>query len=75
MKFLFLNILLFLVLASNAQDIKRTAIWYFGRNAGLDFNTNPPTPLLDGAMNTVEGCATISDINGNLLFYTNGEKI
>ena len=22
-------------------------IWYFGVNAGLNFNSNPPTPLLD----------------------------
>lgn len=23
-------------------------IWYFGNNAGLDFNTSPPTPLTSG---------------------------
>jgi gliding motility-associated-like protein len=53
-------------------------IWYFGRNAGLDFNTNPPTPLnnLDvGTLFSSEGCSTISDSNGNLLFLTNGEKV
>ena len=52
-------------------------IWYFGVNAGLDFNTNPPTPLLDlpTGIFSSEGCSTISDSNGNLLFYTNGEKV
>lgn len=58
-----------------AQDIKRTAVWYFGQNAGIDFNTIPPTPLTNSAMDTEEGCATICDTSGNLLFYTNGEKI
>ena len=53
-------------------------IWYFGGNAGLNFNNNPPTPLLDlpnGDMFSSEGCSTISDSDGNLLFYTNGEKV
>ena len=49
-----------------------TNIWYFGENAGLDFNSDTPVPLLDGALNTVEGCATIADTLGNLLFYTDG---
>jgi len=51
---------------------KEAAIWYFGENAGLDFNSGAPVTLLDGALNTREGCATISDFNGNLLFYTDG---
>jgi gliding motility-associated-like protein len=53
-------------------------IWYFGVNAGLDFNNNPPTPLLDlniGSTFSSEGCSTISDSNGVLLFFTNGEKV
>lgn len=47
-------------------------IWYFGQNAGLDFNSGVPVPLLDGELNTDEGCASISDGNGDLLFYTDG---
>ena len=53
-------------------------IWYFGINAGLDFNNDPPTPLLDlniGTMFSSEGCSSISDSNGSLLFFTNGEKV
>lgn len=49
--------------------------WYFGNQAGLDFSTSPPTVLTNGAMTTSEGCASISDANGNLLFYTNGINI
>jgi gliding motility-associated-like protein len=53
-------------------------IWYFGINAGLDFNSDPPTPLLDltiGSMFSSEGCSSISDSDGTLLFFTNGEKV
>lgn len=50
------------------------SIWYFGANAGLDFNTSPPTPLADGQINTLEGSATIADANGQILFYTDGTK-
>lgn len=49
--------------------------WYFGANAGLTFNTNPPSALTNGALNTSEGCATLSDANGNLLFYTDGIRV
>ncbi|MES2680220.1 MAG: hypothetical protein V4635_10060, partial [Bacteroidota bacterium] len=45
--------------------------WYFGWNAGLDFMTNPPT-ILTGSLVTQEGCASIADAAGNLLFYTDG---
>ncbi|MEP2236884.1 MAG: T9SS type B sorting domain-containing protein [Maribacter sp.] len=54
----------------NAQ--REAAIWYFGENAGLDFNSGAPVALLDGQINTHEGCAVISDFNGALLFYTDG---
>ncbi len=47
-------------------------IWYFGRNAGIDFSTTPPTALFNGELNTLEGCSTFSDRNGNLLFYSDG---
>jgi hypothetical protein len=47
-------------------------IWYFGQNAGLDFNGGSPVALTNGQLATDEGCATISDTNGQLLFYTDG---
>lgn len=49
--------------------------WYFGENAGINFNTSPPTAVADGAMDTFEGCSAISDNNGNLLFYTDGSTV
>ena len=67
----FILTLLLYAIGAHAQN-KQGNIWYFGRNAGLDFNTEPPTVLTDGKLNTWEGCATIADANGNLLFYTDG---
>jgi hypothetical protein len=60
---------------------KQANIWYFGNHAGLDFNTATPTPLLNGqnyfptCCGWNEGCSSISDSSGSLLFYTNGEKV
>lgn len=50
--------------------------WYFGLNAGLRFlNDGTVVPLSDGLLSTEEGCSTISDSNGNLLFYTDGRTV
>jgi len=56
-------------------DAQRNNIWYFGRKAGLNFNQPVPIPLVNSAMNADEGSSTICDINGNLLFYTNGVTV
>lgn len=50
-------------------------IWYFGKYAGLDFNYNPPQALINGALKTDEGCSSISDSLGNILFYTDGSTV
>ncbi|MGE5108960.1 MAG: PKD domain-containing protein, partial [Sphingobacteriales bacterium] len=49
--------------------------WYFAHRAGITFNTNPPSALADGVMDTNEGCSAISDTNGQLLFYTDGATV
>lgn len=69
-KIITLQVFLFFFFSLFAQ--KETRVWYFGHNAGLDFSTNPPQVLTNGQLNTDEGCATICDSNGNLLFYTDG---
>ncbi len=48
--------------------------WYFGYDAGLDFRTGTATATI-GSMTSIDGCAAISDDNGNILFYTNGLKL
>ncbi|NOY51085.1 MAG: gliding motility-associated C-terminal domain-containing protein, partial [Chlorobi bacterium] len=54
---------------------KKTSVWYFGNNAGLDFKSGTAVAITDGALSTREGCATICDDLGNILFYTEGTKV
>jgi hypothetical protein len=50
--------------------------WYFPDQAGLDFNTNPPSPLINSGMAFgTSATASISDSLGNLLFYSEGELV
>lgn len=46
--------------------------WYFGKYAAISFNSGGPQPVFNSQMNAVEGCSSISDRNGNLLFYSDG---
>ena len=53
--------------------------WYFGHQAAVTFNTPTPTSVSGSAMtqgsSNNEGVASISDANGNLLFYTDGQTV
>lgn len=53
---------------------RRANIWYFGQNAGIDFNEQPPVPI-SGPLNTPEGCSVISDRNGEVIFSTDGVRV
>jgi len=65
-----------LLISTTAFAQKENNIWYFGKNAGIDFNSGAPVPLTNGALNTWEGSASVADpITGNLQFYTNGEFV
>lgn len=68
-------VLLIILSGISAYAQKETNIWYFGIKAGVDFRSGKPVALSDGVLQTNEGCATICDKNGNLLFYTDGSKI
>jgi len=70
------NITLFLLfIGLHSYSQKQANIWYFGENAGVDFNFTPPRALGDGELNTLEGCSTFSDADGNLLFYSDGTSV
>ena len=51
--------------------------WYFGENAGLNFNifNDNVNTLLNGKVDSAEGCTSISDSTGRLLFYTDGHTV
>lgn len=57
---------------SNAQ--LQNTNWHFGNQAGLNFNdgTEAPSILDNNILQTNGGSASVSDDNGNLLFYTDG---
>ena len=50
------------------------ANWYFGFGAGIRFDQINGTvaTVNNGQLNTYEGCTSISDADGGLLFYTDG---
>jgi hypothetical protein len=52
--------------------------WFFGSNAGISFNPiqSGGTPVsITGSVISQEGVSSISNVEGKLLFYTNGETI
>ncbi|MEO0776280.1 MAG: gliding motility-associated C-terminal domain-containing protein [Bacteroidota bacterium] len=57
---------------STTAQSKRGNIWYFGSGYGLNFNEDADFVMPPNGMRTFEGCATICDDNGDLLFYSNG---
>lgn len=69
-----LLILQFFVL-SHVKAQKEYANWYFGDSAAVSFVSGSPVSINGSNMSTIEGCSSISDENGNLLFYTNGEYV
>jgi hypothetical protein len=64
-----------LCICYSLQAQRQNNIWYFGNGAGLDFNSGKPIPLKEGKLFTEEGCASVSNQSGKLLFYTNGVKV
>jgi len=78
---LLITIVLWIPLLSVGQN--QGNIWYFGHHAGLDFNGGNPIVLQNGQTTFTscpmtchaEGTSVLSDSNGDLLLYTNGEKI
>src|SRR5688572_5001931 len=62
--------------AISALGYTQTSVWYFGYAGGLKFFSNGSTaPQPGSVMHTNEGCTVASDINGNVLFYTDGDSM
>ena len=73
------RIIIFLIIISCYKSFsqKQGNIWYFGQQAGLNFNSGSPVALLNGQTSpvSVEGTSCIADSSGSLLFYSNGMTI
>ncbi|WP_118974127.1 T9SS type A sorting domain-containing protein [Taibaiella koreensis] len=55
-------------------NIPENNIWAMGFRAGVNFNTTPPSAIAT-AMYTAEGCASVSNGEFGLQFYTNGKIV
>jgi gliding motility-associated-like protein len=54
---------------------QRSANWFFGFNAGIKFTPSGIINQPASAILTDEGCSSLSDTAGNLLFYTDGISV
>ncbi len=74
-KFLYFFVqLLILALPQYSFSQGQANIWHFGAFCGIDFNSGTPVSI-SGPINTIEGCASMCDSNGVLLFSTNGVTV
>ncbi len=76
------SLLLIYFFTVNLSGQNENNIWCFGNNASLNFNTSSVSVgtsafngMYSGANATNEGVSAISDVNGNLLFYTDGQSV
>jgi PKD repeat protein len=70
-----ITLLLAFLTVSRAFSQKEAEQWYFGLHCGIDFTGAAPVSNSNSAMVAPEGCASIADAGGNILFYTNGQEI
>lgn len=63
------------VLGNQTHAQSQTNRWHMGSLGSLNFVNNNPVPTSGSRLVSNEGSASISDNQGNLLFYTNGERI
>lgn len=60
------------------EEDQRANVWYFGNQAGIDFNPNipnAPVPISNPVMNAPQGTSTISDRNGQVVLFTDGVRV
>ncbi len=64
-----------LLLLSGILSAQRADNWVFGLKAVLSFTTGQPASTQLSSMNQSEGSTSISDVNGQLLFYSDGMSV
>jgi gliding motility-associated-like protein len=64
-----------IILPKDVSSQKEAYNWYFGNRAALNFETGTPEWVENSSMVAASGSVSLSDSAGNLLFYSNGEKI
>ncbi len=76
-KYIYIFIVSFFALTGglSAKGSLLAANWCFGNRGQITFKNGAPQELGQSSVTTHEGVATISDENGNLLFYTDGMSV
>ena len=64
-----------IIIAEDNPDRMRAANWVFGERAWVDFSDGAPKCNNGARLSTTEGVASMSDTDGNLLFYTDGRNV
>lgn len=65
----------FILITYSCFSQKEAYNWYFGEKAAVDFRTGAPVSVNGSDMIARQGCATLSDKDGNLLFYCSGNRV
>src|SRR4051812_7252503 len=73
------TLIIFIFLPLLCFPQKQGNIWYFAEYSGLDFTTGTAVPITGGQIHSPgsnsEGCSSICDDNGTLLFYASPTTI
>src|SRR3954470_5770777 len=64
-----------LLLPFVAQSQHEADNWYFGDRAAISFAGGTPVALTNSKMSIQEGVTSVSDPNGQLLFYCDGMSV
>ncbi|HSD13687.1 MAG TPA: T9SS type B sorting domain-containing protein [Flavobacterium sp.] len=69
-------IFLLLLICASCYSQGEANNWYFGNGAGIKFMPDGSVvPLSGGQIFTLEGCSSISNSDGDLLFYSDGRNV
>lgn len=77
MKYILTFIIIYSIFISTSLGQKIGNVWFFGNRCGITFKTpdGKPKAITDNILEIWEGCATISDNNGDIEFYTDGMNV
>lgn len=72
---IYIFLAIFIISAVEVKGQFESSKWVFGYGAGVDFISGQPISFSGSKLKTSEGCSSVSDSKGNLLFYTNGVTV
>jgi len=72
MKTIVLSTFLFFIALHGLSQNEFAENWHFGDTVNLDFTSGMPVASSNSSIYSYEGCVSVSDGQGNLLFYSNG---